>query len=103
MNLQYAVSDQVEQKTRNGRFGYQLTDIKPYTTIHGVPSAILTWRGTCAVCGAPFTVTTGRQPPRWLRRTCPKHRGHYKAWKRTNHHIRARVERDLPNNKIPPH
>jgi hypothetical protein len=59
--MNYQIGHRIQQQTRNGRFGYRLESVEPYTTIRGVPSAILTWRGTCAVCGAAFSVHFGQK------------------------------------------
>lgn len=66
----------VERGARGRRFAYTLTAVEPYTRAGGAASALLTWVGECAVCGAPFATKSGRRP-RGLARTCLSHRG---AW-----------------------
>jgi hypothetical protein len=90
--MNYQIGHRIQQQTRNGRFGYRLESVEPYTTIRGVPSAILTWRGTCAVCGAAFSVTSGRKPARWLQRTCEQHRRKFYKFRCTTKRIEEAAE-----------
>ena len=91
-SMNYQIGHRIQQQTRNGRFGYRLESVEPYTTIRGVPSAILTWRGTCAVCGAAFSVTSGRKPARWLQRTCEQHRRKFYKFRCTTKRIEEAAE-----------
>lgn len=42
---------------------FRLVAIAPYTRIDGSETEIAVWEGTCAKCGAPFTITTPRPGP----------------------------------------
>jgi len=73
--IRFSLGQRIVQTTKTGGcYGYTLTAADPYLTKAGAPSAVLTWAGTCAVCGEVFSATSGRKP-RELVRTCLSHRG----------------------------
>lgn len=74
--LAFSRGDTIRQHGAGGRgFTYELVATEPYTRPSGTASAVLTWRGRCAVCSVPFDVSSGRKPHRYLVRTCAAHRG----------------------------
>jgi len=76
--IRFALGQRIVQTTiTGGSYSYTLTAARPYQTKAGAPSAVLTWAGTCAVCGDAFSATSGRKP-RELVRTCRSHRGTYR-------------------------
>ena len=73
--LRFKMGDTFRERGARGRtFVYRLVGAAPYETRSGAASALLTWQGQCAMCGAAFTLTTGRRPHE-LARTCERHRG----------------------------
>jgi hypothetical protein len=68
---------------------FQAIEAQPYRrTSDGAESQLITWRGTCATCGAPYEHKGGRRPV-GLPVNCPAHRG-----RRTRHSKRRRELRD---------
>jgi hypothetical protein len=76
--MTYAIGHLLQQQSRGVRHGYRLLSIEPYTTKHGYESKLLTWTGTCAVCGRQFECRSGRRPHH-LPRTCEHHRRQFRA------------------------
>ena len=73
--LRFKMGDTFRERGARGRiFVYRLVGTAPYATRTGAASALLTWQGQCAMCGADFYQTTGRRPHEMLR-TCQRHRG----------------------------
>lgn len=57
-----------------GGLTFELIAVEPYTRkTDGQPSALLTWRGSCAACGEPFDARTGLRA-RWVNKRCRRHR-----------------------------
>jgi hypothetical protein len=50
------------------------TAVEPYTRRDGAPSQLVTWRGHCATCGAPYDVKGSRHASH-LPKNCEQHRG----------------------------
>jgi hypothetical protein len=80
--MRYEIGEWLQQRARGVHHGYKLTAISDYTTKRGHASKVLTWLGSCACCGRPFTATSGRRP-KCLARTCPDHRGKYRGGRGT--------------------
>jgi hypothetical protein len=67
----------IQQQARGLHHGYQLLAVDDYKNRFGFASKLLTWLGTCAVCGRQFTARSGRRP-KGLVRTCGFHRGQFR-------------------------
>jgi hypothetical protein len=48
--------------------------VEPYTRRNGTPSQLVTWRGHCATCSAPYD-TKGSRSGHKLALNCDQHRG----------------------------
>lgn len=67
----------IRVETANGAdFVYRLIARRRYVRRDGVISAVLTWRGRCAVCHREFTCKAGPETAS-LPRTCDTHRGQW--------------------------
>ncbi len=74
--LRWAVGDTFQERAGGYLHTYRLTAIKPYVNRYGHASAVLYWRGACAVCGGVLVALSGRRPEE-LVRTCLAHRGQW--------------------------
>lgn len=73
--LRFKIGDTIRQRAAGRSYTYTLTTTEPFVCRSGRETTLLTWEGCCVICGAPFTTTTGRRPPRWMARTCLADRG----------------------------
>jgi hypothetical protein len=52
---------------------YKIVNVEPYYSKTGSRTKLITWLGTCVVCGYEFHFQSGAKF--WPTATCPEHRG----------------------------
>jgi hypothetical protein len=75
----------------NGR-EFVAAAVEPYTRRDGTASQLVTWRGQCALCGAPYDVKGGRAA-KHLPLNCEQHRGRRTKRVRRRHPAREIIAR----------